>query len=65
MAGRLRKIERRALDSKQRLRSPANAPVVFSVGGVSWYRGSGVGEWGSWPGLNRDAEVNVALLGPL
>jgi len=35
VVGRLQKIERRALDSKQRLHSPANAPVVFSLGGVS------------------------------
>lgn len=33
--GPLAEDKERALDSKQRLHSPANAPVVFSVGGVS------------------------------
>jgi len=69
VVGRLNKIERRVSDSKQRLHSPRNAPVVSSAaGGVGWRGGSGAGKWvpgGLDAGAIWDAEVNVALLKPL
>lgn len=69
MVGRLNRIERRVSDSKQRLHSPKNAPVVSSAaGGVGWRGGSGAGKWvlgGLDAGGIGDAEVNVVLLKPL
>ena len=45
MAGRLQRIDRRVLDSKQRLHSPPDALVASVAGGVGWEGESGAGEW--------------------
>jgi len=50
VVGRWQNIERRALNSKRRLRSPTNALAVSSIGGVGWEvvgRGNGDlgGDW--------------------
>ena len=63
MVGRLQKIERGVFDSKRRLHSPMNVPVVSSV--VKWVgrevvgRGKGRRIFG---GVRWDAEVNVVLM---
>ena len=49
MVGRLRRIERGALNSKERLHSPTNAPVASIVGGVGWQGGSRAGKWARRP----------------